>query len=391
MNHNYIKEPYKTWLKEAYPLFSVPAYQINESYDLNKQTGPMPPERKFRSFLQQRGRWTDLPQPKAVSFLNFQLHSELGVAAGPLLDSAWVKRYADLGYAFLSYKTVRTRKYPSHRWPNIVCVNAPKQFLPDHLPATLVSLSDSKCEGHVTITNSFGMPSADPHGESGWMEDVRLAKSYLSPRQILVVSVVGTPIGETPLEKLAEDFALCASLAVEAGADIIEANLSCPNLASEEGSLYDSPEAAALVARTIRQYVPTTPLGLKLGYFSNLQLLREVVRQVSPFVDILVAINSVKFPVQKSSGQPALDKDRQDSGVCGYAIQELGLHNVRELCRLREQEHLNYEVIGCGGVFSVEDVAKYISAGANAVEVATAAFWHPLLSVEWNAHKTTTD
>jgi dihydroorotate dehydrogenase (NAD+) catalytic subunit len=391
MNHEHIHEPYETWLKKAYPLFSVPAYQIDESYDSNMWAGPKPPEREFKSFLQRHGSWRDLPQPKAVSFLNFQLHSELGVAAGPLLDSAWIKRYADLGYAILSYKTVRTQRYPSHRWPNIVRVNAPKQFLPHSLPAALISLPDTKCEGRVTITNSFGMPSADPYGENGWMEDVQLAKSYLSPGQILAVSVVGTPIGEMPLEGVAEDFALCASLAVEAGADIIEANLSCPNVASGEGSLCYSPEAAALVARTIRQYVPKAPLALKLGYFLDLQLLDEVVREVSPSVDILVAINSVKFRVQKPSGQPALDKDRQESGVCGYAIQELGLHNVRELCRLREKEHLTYKVIGCGGVFSVEDVAKYILAGADAVEVATAALWHPLLSIEWNAHKTAID
>lgn len=388
MNYNLIQEAYKTWIEEASSLFKTPTYQIDKSYDLNKQTGPLPPMQEFRSFLQQHGKWTNLPQPDAVSLLNFQLISELGIAAGPLLDSTWIRRYADLGYAILSYKTVRTRNYPAHRWPNIVCIDAPQLFFPDQLPTTLISLPDSKYQGNVTITNSFGMPSTDPHGEKGWMEDVQLAKSYLSPDQILVVSVVGTPTDGMSLEELAEDFALCAWLAVEAGADMVEANFSCPNLASEEGSLYEMPEAAAFVARIIRQRLPDIPLALKLGYFSDIQLLHEVARQVSPFADVLVAVNAIKLRVQKSSGQPALDKDRQESGVCGYAIRELGMQNVRELCRLRKREHLKYRVIGCGGIFSIDDIRGYLSIGADAVEVATGALWHPLLSMEWNAYKT---
>jgi dihydroorotate dehydrogenase len=379
---------YDDWLRELAEFLTEPLYRVDLSYEWNNSNGPMPPEKEWRDFLQRNGTWRDLPSSPPVAFLGFDLCSELGVAAGPLLNSAWIKRCADLGYGLLSYKTVRTRQYPSHPLPNILCLDSFQRIEPDLLPDHLFTLAQCPNQGEVTITNSFGIPSLEPEGAQGWMEDVGKAKSYLRPDQALVVSVVGTPPGgqeKVPLAVLAHDFATCAAMAAEAGADMIEANLSCPNVPGEEGDLYDNPDAVEAIARSIRRQVKQVPLGLKLGYLSDLNCLCEVALRAAHLVDFLTSLNSVKLTVKTPAGEPALDAKRSESGVCGYAIQDLALSNVREICRLREEHKLPLSVIGCGGISSPADVAKYLASGADAVEVATSAIWRPSLGVEWKA------
>lgn len=375
----------ETWLREASRLLASPAYRLGESYDTNKQHGPLPSDQEFEEFTMRLGYFSDLVvEPRQIPFLGYNLCSELGVAAGPLLDSRWIERYAKLGYSILMYKTVRSASHASHRWPNMICVDV-NEYLESDLPEHVVCRRNSVCEGQVTITNSFGMPSAEPYGEHGWMADVRRAKSYLRAGQILGVSVVGTPTPNGTLEHLADDFARCAVLALDAGADVIEANLSCPNVIGEEGNLYENPEAAALIMRTTRQSIGATPLAAKLGYFTDLAMLRSVVQGIAESVNIIVAINSVKLKVITPDGKPALGKERTESGICGYGIRNLGLQTTKELSRLRREENLEYKIIGCGGVFSVLDIQEYLKCGADLVQTATGALWRPQLAAEWNS------
>ena len=47
----------------------------------------------------------------------------LGIAAGPLLNGRYVKAALDKGFDLPVYKTVRTRRYPAHAWPNVLAVH----------------------------------------------------------------------------------------------------------------------------------------------------------------------------------------------------------------------------------------------------------------------------
>ena len=91
--------------------------------------------------------------------------------------------------------------------------------------------------------------------------------------------------------------------------------------------------------------------------------------------------------MRQPSGAPAISEDRSQSGVCGYAIRDLGLYNVKEICKIRQEHALDIRVIGCGGVMSVDDLKKYLDAGADVVETATAALWNPLLGMKWKASR----
>ncbi len=380
-------DKYDRWLKTLEEALDSPMYRVNNTYYQNLADGPTPPEETFQDIVARSVLWWEMPQDSPSRFLDLELHSKLGVAAGPLLDSRWIKRCADLGYGILSYKTVRTQKHPSHSIPNIVCLDVPRRLQPGANLSHLVAPITSSTRSSSTITNSFGIPSQDP---VDWMGDVEYAKTCLHPGQLLVVSVVGTPPSDshkTDLETLAKDYARCGAMAQEAGADLVEANLSCPNTSGSEGDIYTNPQAAETVVRILRQQIPHTSLGLKLGYFDDLNRLRAVVLKVAPFVDFLVSVNAVKLTVKQPSGAPALDKDRIESGVCGYAIRDLGLYNVRAICQIRQEYRLPIKVIGCGGVMSVEDAKEYLEVGADAVETATAALWRPTLGMEWKINQ----
>lgn len=79
---------------------------------------------------------------------------------------------------------------------------------------------------------SIGMPSLPVEF---WQDDVAQARAALQPGQVLIVSIVGTAQPGMSEDAYVEEFATLAAMVVEAGADIVEANLSCPNVGEAEG------------------------------------------------------------------------------------------------------------------------------------------------------------
>ena len=210
-----------------------PTYDITKSYEENLSAGPfytgsLPPA---------------AASPKTYSFMGFELASPIGVPAGPLLDAAYVALYARLGWDVPVYKTVRSIARASHPVPNCLFIATDTLSEADaHSVRTVAPAPRSVAD--LTITNSFGMPSKAP---IDWQVDVRRASDAMRPGQLLVVSVVGTPGAEG--RSLEDDFAHTAALAKAAGARVIEANFSCPNVASAEGELFRD-------ARTVRVHRP---------------------------------------------------------------------------------------------------------------------------------------
>src|SRR5580692_8326686 len=57
------------------------------------------------------------------TFLGHKVFEPFGIPAGPLLNAAFVKAALDKGFDVPVYKTVRTHKFPSHPWPNVLAVD----------------------------------------------------------------------------------------------------------------------------------------------------------------------------------------------------------------------------------------------------------------------------
>jgi dihydroorotate dehydrogenase (NAD+) catalytic subunit len=344
------------------------SYDIQKSYDENYAAGP-----------QLNGLTVDVPLSPLKPFLGREVHSRIGVAAGLLLNSRWIDAYADLGYDLLTYKTVRSSYRPCYPLPNWVFVSDDGQldgpiYVRDQIPSDLAKVSSAVC---------FGMPSMSP---DVWRSDVTVAKDSLNPGQLLIVSVVATPEEGWGAEEIAADFARCAAWAVDAGADVIEANLSCPNVCTAEGSIYLDPSFSRQVAEKIRAQINKMPLILKIGYFDEASRFDLFLRTVAPVVDGVTMVNGITRPVLHKDGRPAFGDSFVRAGVLGRSIHRASLDSVVQARRTVDEADLNLAILAVGGASLVEDIETFFKAGANAVMLGSSPMYHPRLAAESKAH-----
>ena len=183
---------------------------------------------------------------------------------------------------------------------------------------------------------------------------------------------------------MADDYALTAKWAVDSGADCIETNFSCPNVASCDGQLYQQPEDAGLIAERVRNAIGHTPLLIKIGHFreiaNNEELATALLSAIAPFVDGVATTNSIAATVADQSGQLLFDGQRR--GICGDAIRAESIRQTKTLCQIIHDRKLKISVVGIGGIQSAAHVESYINAGAESVQLATAAMLNPLVGIE---------
>lgn len=354
-------------------------YDITASWADNVARGP-----QFDSPVPQR------PQTHSdqwIDFLGYKVASRIGVPAGPLLDSRWTSLAASLGYDIVTYKTIRTAASAGHAPPNVLYLQADGKQLPaagdtTPLQAAGVEQPDEAAATAVAITNSFGMPSMDA---AFLMADIPAAQAALRPGQLLVVSVTGTPNRPDGVG-FAEDFVQAALLAKQAGAKVIEANLSCPNVGKGQGALYaDAQQVAALTAALVQALGPAVPLLLKVGAFPDEAALEAVLGAAAAAGARGVAgINGLSRSIITADGEPALGPDRPTSGVCGAPIRHAALQFVRAARRIIDRRQLGLALVGVGGVMCAQHAVDMLEAGADVVQSATGMMWHPLLAHEYH-------
>src|SRR5204862_2772 len=133
-----------------------------------------------------------------------------------------------------TYKTVRSGKYPSHPFPNVLSVHVRGKDKSDLSleEAEKGVLADTNYSEPLSITNSFGVPSYDPEF---WQADIRKVLQNMRPGQILIGAFQRTkkdlPDGrlEERIGEYIKDFVITARLMKETGVKVMEVNFSCPN------------------------------------------------------------------------------------------------------------------------------------------------------------------
>lgn len=336
---------------------SYPRYRIDQSYEYNYEHAPDPVQVEVP------------PVPGAWRFCGLPVDSPLGIPAGPLLNGRWVLYYASLGFDILTYKTVRSRERACYPLPNLVPVETQSLWGGEsELPAT-----DTM---HGSWAVSFGMPSMAPEV---WRADVEATRAALPSGKLLVVSVVATEQAGWTLDDLAADYAQTARWAIEAGADAIETNFSCPNVDTCDGSLYQDAASSAAVAAAVRDAIGRAAYIIKIGRMTDESPARALVEAVEPFADALAMTNSIATKVRDA--QEHLLFDGQNRGICGRATLQASLDQVAMFHRITAHRAKPLELIGVGGAATAEDVARYLESGASSVHLATAAMVDPAVGL----------
>ncbi len=354
-------------------MLKQPFYDPTKSYQENAEHGPFG-EVADRKKIVRNG-------PPKFELFGQPVYTPFGIPAGPLPNSNFVRAVFQKGFDICTYKTVRTRAYPVHAHPNILAVKVAGDLTLERAKQPI--LANNQYTEPLSITNSFGVPSKEP---DLWQADMQKAVAAAGEGQVMIGSFQGTKGDSGKAEEFIADFVLAAKLVKETGAPVLEVNLSCPNEGTAHLVCFDIPRVK-VIAEKIKNEIGNTPLILKLGYFTSDAELEKLVLAVAGIAQGLAVINTIPAPIVDAAGNPALPGEgRLLSGVCGASIRWAGLEMVDRLKKLRTKHHQNFIIFGVGGVLSVADALEYLDKGADVVQSATGAMWHPNLGQEVYNH-----
>jgi len=172
-----------------------------------------------------------------------------------------------------------------------------------------------------------------------------------------------------------EEYVQGALLLDVSGVDMIELNISCPNVKAGGMAFGLDPEAAANVTRQVRKAAPHKPLMVKLS--PNAPDLAAVARScVAAGANALSMVNTFKaLAIDIHKRKPVFDNI--SAGLSGPAIRPIALRMVWEL-----YDAVKVPIVGMGGIASVSDALEFLLAGAKAIQVGSATFAHPPLMNE---------
>ncbi len=174
------------------------------------------------------------------------------------------------------------------------------------------------------------------------------------------------PVFASVFGRDAAEFAEVTAVLAEAEPDLVEVNVSCPNVASEYGTPFGAdPSATARVIEAVKARAGRIPVAAKLTIATpSLRLMARACRDAG--ADALTAINTVGpgMAIEIRSHRPILSN--REGGLSGPAILPLAVRAVFEVT-----EAVDLPIIGTGGVESAADALQLVLAGATAVGIGT--------------------
>ena len=170
------------------------------------------------------------------------------------------------------------------------------------------------------------------------------------------------------------DYVEVAERLADQPVDLLEINISCPNV-KEGGIAYgQNPDAAAEITKAIKA-VAKQPVIMKLS--PNVTDIAEMARAVeaagADAVSLINTITGMKIDVRKRRFALA----NRTGGLSGPAIHPIAVRMVYEAAQA-----VRIPIVGLGGVMCAEDALELILAGATAVSVGTANFTNPRITEE---------
>lgn len=208
--------------------------------------------------------------------------------------------------------------------------------------------------------------------EAGLINAVGLANPGAAEERMILQEAqrglrpLGVPLIASVFGSHPDEYALAVELVAEAEPDIIELNISCPNVQNEFGYPFAlEPQAAAAVTRAVR-HVYSGRLFVKLS--PNAPDIVAVARAVADAgADGLTAVNTLGpgMLIDTHARRPILAN--KVGGISGAALRPIALRCVYDITRT-----LRLPVIGTGGINSGEAALQMLMAGATAIGIGSA-------------------
>ncbi len=171
-----------------------------------------------------------------------------------------------------------------------------------------------------------------------------------------------------------EDYCEVVRRLAEQPVDMLEINISCPNV--EEGGIAfgQNPKSVEAITKEVKKYAKQ-PIIMKLS--PNVTDIAEMAKAAEAGgADALSLINTItgmKIDIHRRTFALA----NKTGGLSGPAIHPVAVRMVYQTAQA-----VQIPIIGMGGISTAEDALEMILAGATAVSVGTANFHNPLVTME---------
>ena len=208
------------------------------------------------------------------------------------------------------------------------------------------------------LINAVGL--ANPGAEAA-LESLRRLKADLARHDVLlIVSLFADTV---------QGYYEVARTISQMEPEMVEVNISCPNVEEEFGRPFATHPASAAEATAAARQALACPISVKLApnVPDPVQIAEAVVEAGA---DMLTVTNTMPgMVIDVETGRPVLS--HKTGGISGAALRPIAVRMVYELYRA-----LDVPLIGTGGVLRGRDAVELIMAGATAVGLATVAHRH---------------
>jgi dihydroorotate dehydrogenase (NAD+) catalytic subunit len=177
-----------------------------------------------------------------------------------------------------------------------------------------------------------------------------------------------------------DEYVKGAMLLNESSVDMIELNISCPNMKTGGMTFGLDPGTAAAIVAAVRRVCTNKPLMVKLTPNAP-SLVSVALACVNAGADALSLVNTFNaMAIDTVNRKPVFNNIT--AGLSGPAIKPIALRMVWELFGTLKDRNSSIPVVGIGGISCTNDALEFLMAGANAVQIGSATFINPNTMLE---------
>ncbi len=172
-----------------------------------------------------------------------------------------------------------------------------------------------------------------------------------------------------------DDYAECAArVAALENVPAIELNISCPNVRQGGMAFGVTCEGAASVVRAVRARYPKTMIVKLSPNVTNIaDIARAVEAEGADAVSLINTLMGMAIDVEKR--RPVLSIGT--GGLSGPAVKPVALRMVWQVAKA-----VKIPIVGLGGIMTARDAIEFLMAGATAIEIGTANFIDPAVTIK---------
>ena len=156
--------------------------------------------------------------------------------------------------------------------------------------------------------------------------------------------------------------------------DLLEINISCPNVKEGGIAFGQDPKAVEAITKAVKAKAKQ-PIIMKLSpNVTDITVMAKAAEAGGAYVLSLInTLTGMKIDIQRQCFAIA----NKTGGLSGPAVKPIALRMVYQVANA-----VSVPIIGMGGIATPEDAIEFILAGATAVSVGTANFYNPYATIE---------